>query len=75
QAVDEDGRVMVWTGAADTAQQLLEVLAGRLEEARAELSAAIELYRAMEMTFWRRWGERLTMILGDCVLHAQLPSC
>jgi DNA-binding NtrC family response regulator/tetratricopeptide (TPR) repeat protein len=25
---------------------------GRLEQARAELSAAIELYRAMEMTFW-----------------------
>jgi hypothetical protein len=25
---------------------------GRLEQARAELSAAIELYRAMEMIFW-----------------------
>jgi tetratricopeptide (TPR) repeat protein len=25
---------------------------GRQEEARAELSAAIDLYRAMEMTFW-----------------------
>jgi class 3 adenylate cyclase/tetratricopeptide (TPR) repeat protein len=25
---------------------------GRLEQARAELSAAIELYRGMEMTFW-----------------------
>jgi tetratricopeptide (TPR) repeat protein len=25
---------------------------GRLEEARTELKAAIELYRAMEMTFW-----------------------
>jgi tetratricopeptide (TPR) repeat protein len=25
---------------------------GRLEEARAELSAAIDLYRTMEMTFW-----------------------
>ena len=25
---------------------------GRGEQARAELSAAIELYRAMEMTFW-----------------------
>src|SRR5262249_55955264 len=25
---------------------------GRLEQARAELSAAIELYRAMEMPFW-----------------------
>jgi hypothetical protein len=25
---------------------------GRQEQARAELSTAIELYRAMEMTFW-----------------------
>jgi tetratricopeptide (TPR) repeat protein len=25
---------------------------GRLEQARAELSVAIELYRAMDMTFW-----------------------
>jgi Flp pilus assembly protein TadD len=25
---------------------------GRLEQARTELSAAIELYRAMDMTFW-----------------------
>jgi hypothetical protein len=25
---------------------------GRLEQARAELSTAIDLYRAMEMTFW-----------------------
>jgi hypothetical protein len=25
---------------------------GRREQARAELSAAITLYRAMEMTFW-----------------------
>ena len=25
---------------------------GRRDEARAELSAAVELYRAMEMTFW-----------------------
>jgi hypothetical protein len=25
---------------------------GRREQARGELSAAIELYRAMEMTFW-----------------------
>ena len=25
---------------------------GRREQARAELSAAIELYRAMDMTFW-----------------------
>jgi hypothetical protein len=26
--------------------------AGRLEQARTELSAAVELYRSMEMTFW-----------------------
>jgi len=25
---------------------------GRVEQARVELSTAIELYRAMEMTFW-----------------------
>jgi hypothetical protein len=25
---------------------------GRLEQARIELSAAIELYRSMEVTFW-----------------------
>jgi Flp pilus assembly protein TadD len=25
---------------------------GRQEQARTELSAAVELYRAMEMTFW-----------------------
>jgi tetratricopeptide (TPR) repeat protein len=30
----------------------LYVKAGRREQARAELSAAIELYRAMDMTFW-----------------------
>jgi uncharacterized protein HemY len=30
----------------------LYIKSGRLGEARAALSAAIELYRAMEMTFW-----------------------
>jgi class 3 adenylate cyclase/tetratricopeptide (TPR) repeat protein len=30
---------------------------GRREPARAELSAALELYRAMEMTFWRPQAE------------------
>jgi tetratricopeptide (TPR) repeat protein len=30
----------------------LYIKTGKGEEARAELSAAIELYRAMEMTFW-----------------------
>ena len=30
----------------------LDTKIGRLEQARAELSTAIELYRAMAMTFW-----------------------
>jgi len=30
----------------------LDVKTGRHEEARVELTTAIELYRAMEMTFW-----------------------
>jgi hypothetical protein len=30
----------------------LSVKLGRWEDARAELAAAIELYRAMDMTFW-----------------------
>ena len=28
------------------------MLAGRLEEAHTELSTAVDLYRAMEMTLW-----------------------
>jgi tetratricopeptide (TPR) repeat protein len=32
---------------------------GRREQARAELSAAIELYRAMEMTFWLPQAEAM----------------
>jgi hypothetical protein len=49
---------------------------GRRAEARAELSAAVKLYRAMEMTFWlpqaeaalaqverqMEWGVRLNQI-------------
>ena len=31
---------------------MLYVKVNRREQARAELSIAIELYRAMEMTFW-----------------------
>ena len=31
---------------------LLYAAIGRQEQARAELSTAIELYRAMDMTFW-----------------------
>ena len=30
---------------------------GRLDQGRAELSAAIELFRAMEMTFWLNRAE------------------
>jgi hypothetical protein len=30
---------------------------GRGEQARAELSIAVELYKAMEMTFWRPQAE------------------
>jgi class 3 adenylate cyclase/tetratricopeptide (TPR) repeat protein len=38
---------------------------GRLEQAPAELSSAIELYCAMEMTFWRRQAEiALTQVEG-----------
>jgi hypothetical protein len=36
----------------------LYLKSGRREAARAELSAAIELYRAMEMTFWLPEAER-----------------
>jgi tetratricopeptide (TPR) repeat protein len=36
----------------------LDVLAGRHAAARVELTAAIELYRAMEMTFWLPEAER-----------------
>ena len=30
----------------------LYIKIGRLEQARAEISTAIDLYRAMQMTFW-----------------------
>ena len=36
----------------------LYLKSGRRDEARTELSAAIELYRAMEMTFWLPEAER-----------------
>jgi tetratricopeptide (TPR) repeat protein len=36
----------------------LAAKSGRRDEARAELSAAIELYRAMDMTFWLPEAER-----------------
>jgi len=31
---------------------MLSVATGQREQARAELSTAIEMYQAMEMTFW-----------------------
>jgi hypothetical protein len=34
------------------------------EQARAELSAAIELYRAMEMTFWLNQAEATLAQVG-----------
>jgi hypothetical protein len=37
---------------------------GRPERARAELSAAIELYRAMEMTFWLPQAEAALAHIG-----------
>jgi tetratricopeptide (TPR) repeat protein len=36
---------------------LLSARLGRREQARSELSAAIELYRAMDMTFWPNRAE------------------
>ena len=37
---------------------------GRRTEARAELSAAIELYRAMDMTFWLPQAEATLAQVG-----------
>jgi class 3 adenylate cyclase/tetratricopeptide (TPR) repeat protein len=37
---------------------------GRREQARAELSSAIELYRAMEMTFWLPQAEAILAQIG-----------
>jgi class 3 adenylate cyclase/tetratricopeptide (TPR) repeat protein len=43
----------------------LYVKTGRWEQARAELSPAFEMYRAMAMTFWRSEAERaLTEVAG-----------
>ena len=40
---------------------------GRWEQARTELSVAIELYRALEMTFWLpRTQATLVQVLGMC---------
>jgi len=37
---------------------------GRVEPARAKLSAAIELYRAMDMTFWLPQAEAALAAVG-----------
>jgi tetratricopeptide (TPR) repeat protein len=37
---------------------------GQREQARAELSTAIELYRAMEMTFWLPQAEAMLALIG-----------
>jgi tetratricopeptide (TPR) repeat protein len=39
---------------------------GRLEQARAELSAAMTLYRAMDMTFWLSRAEAALTQVGGC---------
>src|SRR5712691_6345832 len=39
---------------------------GRLEQARAELSAAMTLYRAMDMTFWLSRAEAALAQVGGC---------
>jgi Flp pilus assembly protein TadD len=38
---------------------------GRPEQARVELSAAIALYRAMEMTFWLSQVEAMLAQIGE----------
>jgi predicted ATPase/class 3 adenylate cyclase len=43
---------------------------GRAEQARAELSAAIELYRAMDMTFWVPQAEATLAQVGGVGLSA-----
>ena len=45
-AVDEVGRVLVW------GLGMLYATTGQREQARRELTTAIEMYRSMEMTFW-----------------------
>jgi hypothetical protein len=39
---------------------------GRQEQARAALATAIELYRAMEMTFWLPQAEAALAQIGGC---------
>jgi tetratricopeptide (TPR) repeat protein len=44
----------------------LDARTGRLEQARAELSAAMALYRAMDMTFWLSRAEAALPQVGGC---------
>ena len=38
---------------------------GQREQARAELTAAIDLYRAMDMTFWLPQAEAMLAQVGE----------
>ncbi len=50
---------------------MLAVRLGRREQARAELSAAIELYRTMDMTCWLECAEAALMLLPQLdTMHA-----
>ena len=51
-AVDERGNVLVWIGAAGPTSPALAPSTTTQEQARAELSTAMEMYQAMDMTFW-----------------------
>jgi hypothetical protein len=44
----------------------LSLMLGRREQARIELSAAIDLYRAMEMSFWLPEAEAALAQIGVC---------
>jgi hypothetical protein len=45
---------------------LLSAQIGRREDARGALSAAIALYRAMEMTFWLPQAEAMLVEVEGC---------
>jgi hypothetical protein len=44
---------------------MLHTTMGQWQQARAELSAAITLYRAMEMTFWLPSAEAALAQVGE----------
>jgi class 3 adenylate cyclase/tetratricopeptide (TPR) repeat protein len=51
----------------------LYAMTGQREQAHAELSAAITLYRAMEMSFWLPQAEAVLAQAGGGTTHAVLP--